>query len=83
MKKTIYIYINSDSNEPEVFMTKEAALAEMEHDLEYHQERWGYDVKELAEAELELERQVEAGREWCGTYLGELGVDLYTREIEI
>lgn len=84
MKKTIYIYIESNSNEPEVHMSVESALESMTADLKYHAERWGYDEDELNEAIKELKEDASANADYCfGTYLGDLSVNCYAREIEI
>ena len=85
MKKTIYIYIESNTNEPEVHMSVESALESMIADLKYHAERWDYDEDDLNGAikELKEDASSSANDHWFGTYLGELSVNCYVREIEI
>lgn len=84
MKKIIYIYIESNSDEPEVHMSVESALESMTADLKYHAERWGYDEDELNEAIKELKEDASVNADYCfGTYLGDLSVNCYAREIEI
>lgn len=84
MKKTIYIFIDSNTNEPEVHMSVDSAVNSMVESLEYHAERWGYEKEELDAAIKELKEDASVNSDYCfGTYLGELSVNCYAREIEI
>ena len=84
MKKTIYIVIDSNTNEPEVHMSVDSAYISMVESLEYHAERWGYTKSDLEKTIKELKEDANENGDFCfGTYLGDLSVNCYAREIEI
>lgn len=87
MKYTIYIVINSEYEEPLVFTSEKDAAIEVQEDILNHAKYWGYTGKdELEDVQCAIDEFDEARRqnkEYCGTYLGELEVGYYKKEIEL
>ena len=84
MKRKIFIVIDSNCGEPDVYMDINSAVEAMKEELEYHVDRWGYEKEELERAYAELDEDVEKNGDYnFGTYIGELSVNCYVNEIEI
>ena len=83
MKKIIYVYINSEYGEPEIFTSKDAAVEEAINDLTEHAKHWEYSDSELEDAIADVKNGAERDVKYFGSYIGELNTDIYEREIEI
>lgn len=69
--------------EPQIFSSVEDALADATETILDHAERWDYDEDECKEAIADLTRCAAAGRRCFGTYLGELDINFYEKEIDL
>ena len=82
MNLKIWVIVTSE-HEPTVYSSLEAAGDFAIELLQDHAKLWGYDEDELNEAISKIKEGVESGSFCVGTYLGELEIDIYEREIEL
>jgi len=81
IKKTIYIYRDSNTDEPFIFTSKAEADRQIEEDIQYDAERYHYSEEEIAECRKELEAYGD-DEYYRGTYLTDHSFGYFTQEIE-
>lgn len=85
MKKTIYIYMSEDCNEPFVYTTEKEAIEAVEEEINYHAEKWGDDDESIIDAQQDFKESIEGGLEvdrWYGTSILDNVFGFHVREIE-
>ena len=76
----LWIVLDSLSNEPEVFKTRDEAVNFALEILQGYQERWHFEPEEYEQSCTEM-KGGEDDSEYWGTYLGECEVDIFKKSI--
>lgn len=85
MKKTIYIYMSEECNEPFVYTTEKEAIEAVKEEINYYAEQWGDDDESIIEAQQDFEKSIESGLEidrWYGTSILDNVFGFHVREVE-
>lgn len=85
MKKTIYIYMSEDCNEPFVYTTEKEAIEAVEEEINYYAEKWGDDDESIIDAQQDFKESIEGGLEvdrWYGTSILDNVFGFHVREVE-
>lgn len=85
MRKTIYIYMSEECNEPFVYTTGKEAIEAVKEEINYYAEKWGDDDEFIIEAQQDFEESIEGGLEidrWYGTSVLDNVFGFHVREVE-
>ena len=76
----LWIVLDSLSNEPEVFKTRDEAISFALEILQGYQERWDFEEEDYEASCTEI-KQGKDNMEYWGTYLGECEVNIFKKFI--
>lgn len=85
MRKTIYIYMSEECNEPFVYTTEKEAIEAVEEEINYYAEKWGDDDESILDAQQSFRECIEGGTEvdrWYGTSVLDNVFGFHVREVE-
>ena len=75
----VWVVYDNESYSPGVFSSKDMAFAHALETIALHAKRWRYTEEEVSEAVNELAKSKDCSE--MSTYLGELEVSIYERQV--